>query len=321
MMGGYDTVDFAMADGYGLTLSEDFNYTGSEEMREKGTRSTWTWETTNKNPEANDGDQEMYGYQPDTYGKAWWIGTDTFGNNYLFQTAKKRTLEHEGSDFGWEGVQMSTEGKMGFRYGLWETRLVMATRNGTASSVWAVTDPPYERVGPYCEFDVYENYGRDIFVPCTHHNQDGVYLGNYHFQAPYYQEACWLSPREGEHFYDTFHHVALDWSHDYVNFYLDGECVSRMPMTDHEHFKYYRTGVVLKIGMSSGSKRYNNMNEKGEHGKLPAYIPSYYMDDVSKYFEMALIDYTRIHQKSNDTVELKQAESQMRFLSSYGKIR
>ncbi len=321
MMGKYDTVDYAMSDGFGLTYSEDFSYTGTDEEKEKTVRSKWNWDTQPNNPEANDKDQEMYCYMPDVYGTNWWVAADTAGNSYLFEITKKRTMEHEGSDFGYEGQRMTAEGKWGFRYGLWETRLIMGTRNGTSSSIWAVTDPPYERIGPYCEIDVYENYGREAFVPCTHHNQDKVYIGNYHFQAPYYQEACWEVPREGEHYYDTFHHIAVDWSYDYINFYLDGECVSRMPMTDYEHFKYYRTGMVVKFWHGVMSKFYCNMNEKGEHGKLPAYVPSYFMDDVSKFFELQLVDYTRLHQVNNDTVELKQAESEMKFLSTFGKVR
>ncbi len=318
---GYETVDFAMADGFGLTYSEDFDYEGTDEATEKVVRSRWNWDQQPLNPEDNDGDQEQYCVFPDAYGTNWWVAADTAGNGYLFQVARKRTAATEGTDLGFEGQRMTAEGKWGFRYGLWETRMIIGSRNGASGSVWAVTDPPYDRVGPYCEIDVYENYGREAFVPCTHHNQDKVYLGNYHFQAPFYQEACWEVPREGEHYYDTFHHIAVDWSYDHINFYFDGECVSRMPMTDYEHFKYYRTGMVMKLWHGVMTKFYCNMNEKGEHGKLPSYVPSYFMDDVDKFFEIQLIDYTRLHQLSNENVELKQAESEMRTLSSFDKVR
>ena len=92
-------------------------------------------------------------------------------------------------------------------------------------------------------------------------------------------------------------------------------------MTYYEHFKYYRTGMVMKLWHGVMTKFYCNMNEKGEHGKLPSYVPSYFMDDVDKFFEIQLIDYTRLHQLSNENVELKQAESEMRTLSGFDKVR
>ncbi len=312
----YDTVDFSMADGYGLVFADEFDYAGTDKEKDKTFRSLWLLD---EKP-GNQADEEMICYNPQVYGKNWWLdGID--GNNYYFMVANKRNMATEGSDVGYEGTRAQSMGYWGYRYGIWETRMVMGTRNGSTSAIWAVTDPPYERVGPYLEIDVYENYGQDCFVPCTHHSQDDTYLGNYHFQPPYYQEACWHLPNEGEHFYDTFHHITVDWTYDFINFYFDGVCVSRMPMTNHDEFKYYRNGIALWLSMGVPNKSYSMMRPLGSTEPQSLHIPRTFMDDVTKYFEVQLIDYTRIHQTSNDDVDVKQAESEMKFTSRYGKIK
>ncbi len=323
LMYEYEKVDFSMTDGFGLTYSEDFNYTGTNKEKEKSFRTKW-WVMTDSTDSTNqDGDQDMYQYRPGVYGDNWWVAADTAGNNYLFEITKKRTQQYEGSDHGWDSVRMSSEGYWGFRYGIWETRIVMGTRNGSCSAIWAGIGLPYQRVGPHFELDLYENYGRDIFVPCTHHSQDGVYVGNYQFQEPFYQEKCWLEPNDGEHFYDTFHHATVDWSYDHLDIYFDGQCVSAMPMFNNADFKYYRTGLIIKLANGVGTKYYCNMNEQGKHNKLPAHIPEYWMSqyggDINDFFEVQLIDYTRIYQTNNDTIEYKQAENEMKFTASFGK--
>lgn len=321
-MYGYEKVDFSLPDGYGLTWSEDWNYTGTDDEIED--EALKYWNVSNSPSTAGENDPDHYAYNPRIYGRNWWIAADTAGNGYLFETTLKRsTAMGDADNHGYEMTRVISEGKFGFRYGIWEQRMVMGTRYGASSSIWCATAPPYERVGGYLEIDVYENYGRDCFVPCTHHNQDGTYLGNYHFMAPYYQEACWLLPNEGENFYDTFHHITVDWSYDYINFYFDGKCVSRMPMTNYEEFKYYRTGVTLRFAMGAGNLQYCNMNEKGEHGKLPSYVPEYWtaLDgvDLNKFFELQLVDYSRIYQTDNNTIDSKPAENEMKFTSAYGR--
>ncbi len=312
----YETVDFSMTDGYGLSYSEDFDYRGTDEEKDKTFRAFWNLDEKPGNQQ----DAEMICYNPQVYGKNWWF--DSAGDDsFYFMIANKRNMATEGSDVGYEGTRAQGMGYWGFRYGIWETRMVMGTRNGTTSAIWGVTDPPYERVGPYLEIDIYENYGQDCFVPCTHHSVDGTYLGNYHFMEPYYQEACWLTPNEGEHFYDTFHHITVDWSHDFINFYFDGVCVSRMPMTNHDEFKYYRNGIALWLSMGVPNKSYSMTRPLGSTEPQTLHIPRTFMDDVTKYFEVQLIDYTRIHQTSNENVETKQAESEMKFTSRYGKIK
>lgn len=318
----YETVDYSMTDGFGLTYSEDFDYEGNTNAAvEKNVLKKWSLSPSGPSTKDNDGDDTQYQARPNIYGRNWWIGGSD-GNNYLFETVMKRVAARgDGSDTGFEAVRLVAENKWGFRYGLWETRLVMGTRNGNCSSVWAFTEPPYNRTTTYLEIDVYESYGREAFVPCTHHSANGKYLGNYHFESPHYQEACWVEPNEGEHYYDTFRHVAVDWCYDYINFYLDGVCVSRMPMTNDEEFGYYRNaGVVIKLAQGVGNKNYHSQRPVGDKSPKIARTPYWWMgDNVDNFFEVQVVDYTRVYQTDNDKIEYAQAENQMKFVSNFGR--
>ncbi len=316
----YDKVDFSMADGYGLSYSEDFNYTGTDKEKESAFTKHWTIQKEVSDSSRQDGDQMMYQVRPGIYGRNYWVAADTAGNNYLFEVTMKRTMEQEGTDLGYESVRVAADGQWGFRYGIWETRLVMGTRNGNCSSVWGSAGAPYVGGrGATHEIDVYENYGRECFVPCTHHTLDGKYLGNYHFQYPYYQEPCWVEPNEGEHFYDTFHHVAIEWNYDKIEFYFDGECVSRMPMFNQEDFKYYRTGMVIRLAQGVGARGYCWTHPRDFVGEKKAYHVNYWMEDVSKFFELQLVDYTRVYQTDNDNIEYEQAHNEIKFMYGFGE--
>ena len=313
----YETVEYSMAEGYGLTWQENFDYTGTDKQIEKEVYKKWDFSTKTDYPDIS---LEMMAVHPRKYGENWWIAADTAGNGYLFEISRKRTLEHEGTDQGWEAVRIHTEGKMGFRYGIWEQRMIMGCHNGASSSMWCATSAPYNTQGPWLEFDIYENYSREIFVPCTHHFVDSEYLGNYHFQAPYYQEKCWIEPNEGEHYYDTFHHFAVEWNYDFAGFYLDGKCVSAMPMTNYDDFKYYRTGVVIRTSIGAGALNYSATMPEGVE-RNTTYVPKYWIgeENLHKYFEVLMVDHSRIYQTSNEGIDNPQAESEMKFTSRYGR--
>ncbi len=319
-MAGYETVNYDMVDGFGYIYGDDFDYTGTDKQKEKAVRNKWVISQDSSDSTNQDGDDKMYQYRPGVYGDNWWVAADTAGNNYLFEITKKRTLEYEGSDHGWDSGRLVSAGFWGFRYGIWETRLVMGTRNGACSAVWGRTERPYSTNGPCLEIDVYENYGRDVFVPCYHKSDASGYLGNYHFDAPYYQEACWLEPNDGEHFYDTFHHVTVDWTYDYLNTYFDGELVSEMQMFNTEDFKYFRNGVDVKLANGIGTRGYCWTHPNDFTGEKKSYNVYYWMgeENIDKFFEVQLVDYTNIYQTSNDDKKGQRAND-IQFTASFDR--
>ena len=327
---GYDTVDFGLTDGFGLTYMDNFDYEGSDEDILKAVESKWQVSKDNSAGNEND-EHDMYQYRPGIYGENWWISADTTGNNYLFQVTKKRVAAYgDPDDHGWEAGRLIAANKWGFRFGIWESRMVMGTRNGACSAAWANTLSPYTRDQANWECDVYENYGRDVFVPCFHSftsDPDGRDTKNYLYGKPRKQTPCWLLPNEGEHFYDTFHHVTLDWTYDYVRVYFDGELASEMLLDDtHPMAEAFRNGLTIKFANGIGKDSYcKKMPPPDGVNNDFAYNPYYWMGlyggDVKDFFEVQLVDFARVYQVSNDTIDYVPAENDMRFIPTFGKVK
>ncbi len=318
---GYDAVDFSMTGGFGLVYAEEFDYEGTDEQKEKAVKSKWAI-SKDETP-----DDVMYQYRPGVYGNNWWVSADTSGNNYLFEVTKKRVQAlGDPDDNGYDSGRLVSASKWGFRYGIWETRIVMGTRNGACSAVWSNTASPYSTAVPNHEIDVYENYGRDVFVPCLHAFYPGENSSNYLYGKPYLQSPCWLEPNEGEHYYDTFHHMSVDWTYDYIKIYFDGELASEMALDDdHPKADCYRNGQTIKLANGVGKVGYCKTTPPqglptstgtAENG----FIPSYWMEDITKFFEVQVVDYTRVYQTSNDNISYAPAQNDIRFTPSFDNL-
>ncbi|MBE6778670.1 MAG: glycosyl hydrolase family protein [Ruminococcaceae bacterium] len=327
---GYGTVDFSLTGGFGLTYMDNFDYEGTDEEKVKLIESKW--QVSKDNSAGGDKDEhDMYQYRPGIYGKNWWVDADAAGNNYLFQVTKKRVAAYgDPDDHGWEAGRLIAANKWGFRFGIWESRMVMGTRNGACSAAWANTLSPYTRDQANWECDVYENYGRDVFVPCFHaftSDPDGRDTRNFLYGKPNLQTPCWLEPNEGEHFYDTFHHVTVDWTYDYVRVYFDGQLASEMMLDDnHPSAESFRNGLTIKFANGIGKDSYcKKMPPPNGVNNSFAYNPYYWMGlyggDVKDFFEVQLVDFARVYQVSNDTIDYVPAENDMRFIPTFGKVK
>ncbi len=317
---GYDKVDFSMSGGFGLTYSEDFDYEGTDAQKDEAFRKKWR---VNDDKTADTG-SPMYQYRPGVYGNNWWLSAGTRGNNYLFEVTKKRVAAlGDANDHGYDAVRMSAHYNWGFRFGIWETRLVMGTRNGACSAVWSNTESPYASYNQaWHEIDVYENYGQDCFVPCLHaFDAQNQYISKLADDNIFLRTNSWLEPNAGEHFYDTFHHVSVDWTYDYLNVYFDGKYIVGMELTeDNPYSKATRNGQAIKLANGVGELTYCNTRPYGQSRDI-AYSPSYYLgeENLDKFFEVQVVDYTRVFQTDNDTIPYVQAENEMKFLSTFGK--
>lgn len=139
--------------------------------------------------------------RPGIYGDTWWVQADATGNGYLLEVTKKE-------NYGYDAVRVIGTNKWSFRYGIWETRIVTGTRVGACSAIWS---RPASPGGGTNEFDVYENFGRDYAVPNLH-----TWDGSTHIDHNYSgdMERIEIRPVDGEHFYDTFHNIAIRWTAD-----------------------------------------------------------------------------------------------------------
>ena len=276
--GSYNPSEYSLSAGYGLMWSDDFN--GSALMKR------WHQDT-----------ETLATFDGTTMIKNAIFGEDYFlRDGYLVQTTRKRKNEP-----GYNVARMTTENLMNFRYGYLEVRLIMPTNNGACGAVW-MEGKGLNQVD-YAEIDLNENYGIDAYQPNMHSWPTNTATGGAHWQMwehdanNYLNEKNWVFPVEGEHFYDTFHYLGMEWTKDYIAFYLDGQITKFVDLTSAK-YDVLEQSVVLKLGTMVANNMGYGLNGKG--------IPPYFMDDVSGFYEESIFDYVRIYQKNDSQYKLKE---------------
>lgn len=297
----YDTVNFDMTGGYGLVLQDNFDFEISHEETEKSIRSRWTV-NTDQGPGC-DTETEMQ-WRPGYYGENWWVTTDSQGNGYLMEITKrayrqKNFHNNQGEVMpGYDAVRIVSANKFGWRFGISETRIVMGSRNGACSAVWYASGgyPGNQPAGMSNEFDLYENYGRELLVPNSYANHSThTTMATSHGQT-----LGWVEPREGENFYATFHHVTMEWDYNMIHYYFDGEEYCEIPLNDNNAHAPLRIGTTWKLANGIGSGYYSALLPDLSRGG-PTYNPVDFMgeENLDKFFEVQIVDYIRLYQTTN----------------------
>ena len=105
-----------------------------------------------------------------------------------------------------------------------------------------------------------------------------------------------VTPKDGAHFYDTFHYIGYEWTDTYIAFYLDGDITQIVDITDST-FDCLRETTALRLANGVGTLKYSTGNNPGnEMG-----------NNVANFCEEQIIDYVRIYQKQDSLskIELK----------------
>ncbi len=281
--GSYDQ-KYSLSGGYALTLADEFNYTGTDEEVETAVRRLWGMSndtTPGPTPLAKDsnGNVTIWDQQrrPDQYGQNWWIWHSD-NNGYLMEVTKKES-------YGYDAIRLVSENRMSFRFGIWETRLVMATRNGACSCLWTENQKPL-KTALRPEIDVYENYGADGFH-ANLHTWDDYTLDPTDGHVDHNVEDYsfhWVTPAAGEHFYDTFHHMGFVWTADGIDLFMDNVVYDSISFNSSRWNAFRTTSGIIRLTNGVGAEKYARVN------------PQDVMSDVSRFFEVSIIDYTRIYQ-------------------------
>lgn len=209
-------------------------------------------------------------------------GTIQVGNNYrlennVFVMETKKTAD------GYSNAGITTKGLMEFRYGILEARVIMGTNNGTASTFWTRSKDGGEWTN---EFDLCENFGLDKISPNMHTwAQGGAYHVDHKKQLQFYKE---MEPNNGEHFYDTYHYLTMEWTPEIVNFYLDGELYLSQDITSDNWAAFAETTYLL-FGCGAPHTNYNLWGTSTNPG-------NYMMEKINEYCENMYIDNVRIYQ-------------------------
>lgn len=290
----YSDCDYSLSDGYALVWAEEFNsYTGTDAEQERAIKKRWSLPSdTTHGPtvmgEDADGnaiwDEQR---RPNVYGENYWVWNDTQNQNgYLLQVTKKES-------YGYDAGRVISEKKWAFRYGIWETRIVVGTRNGACSALWTMGETPGS--GPKNEIDLYENFGEDLFRACLHSHHSTLSQADSEGHIGHHDngDISWDPhyPAEGEHFYDTFHYLSIEWDCDRITMFCDGVPFATADLTP-AWMIHFRADTTIKLAMGVGTEWYCGwIGEEKD--------PDNWLEDVSKFFEVQITDNTRVYQTTN----------------------
>ena len=126
------------------------------------------------------------------------------------------------------------------------------------------------------------------------------------------RETC--APAEGETFSDTFHHLALEWTPDFINMYLDGEIYLSQEITSDTWYAFRETTYVI-FNCTSPSASYALNNSPGNWlagGTVDPREAAKLFDtngdgvvNVEDFYEEQIVDYVRLYQINSRQYSLK----------------
>ena len=225
-------------------------------------------------------------------------------NNMLVQTSKKDVN-------GYSGSVLCTDGRMEFRYGILETRIMASTANGNTSCFWTRTKDSGGAI--VNEIDIMENFGEDKIRPNLHtwaSEEEGGHTD--HGSMITLREVNY--PAENEHFYDTFHHLAVEWTPDFINMYLDGELYLSQDITSST-WKAFESTTYAIISSNAPTKTYSHSGNPGNYlagGKVNPLDAAKLFDtnndgkvDINDFYEEQFVDYIRLYQIKSRQYSLK----------------
>ncbi len=297
----YRTDPYSLYQGYALTLAEEFNYDPEEVDAEATVRKRWSISNDTTTGPTGWGQQR----RPGVYGENWWIWNDATGNGYALEITKKES-------YGYDAGRLIGMNKYAYRYGIWETKLVMGTHNGACSAVWASSAGPDQPPSFRNEFDLYENYGQDGFhanihswsvssdTPGVDENAHLNHISTGQMLRKWIDpEGHWGDPtgeHPGEHFYDTFHNMTMEWFPNRVDFYLDGNLFQSVD-TSADIMRSCKNSTTTKLANGVGTDGYASGHDPHDFISL---------DQLDNFFEVQVVDYSRIYQFENtDTTPAK----------------
>ena len=288
--GKYTDKDYSLGNGYGLTWYDDFTGDYAKNGSKVNVKNWTTMGDTSNGPYYEL--SKVLDKIKNGIGGPWYTHKDdeSIPEEYAMEGMQTRPGK-EGENFflrddclveitrksatGYEAVRLTTQNTMNFRYGVVESRFIAATNNGACSAFWLNLSAN--------EIDVYENAGRDLFTPNLHVWKPSHIELNGSGAMPRLK----ITPAEGEHFYDTFHYMGFEWTENYFEFYLDGESICFVDISDSK-YNGLRTPTAFKLANGVGTAKYSTGYNPGD----------YLGNDVNSFYEEQIWDFVRVYQKN-----------------------
>lgn len=130
---------------------------------------------------------------------------------------------------------ITTFGKLMFRYGYLEMRAKVPNVRGAWPSFWMRSGNPYTGEKPFGEIDVFEIYGTS-YKPTVENNCVGSSTLHKWLESGH----CNLGAANASYMFgetnrfefdpNIYHTFGVEWTHDFVSFYFDGEMTCKIDM-------------------------------------------------------------------------------------------
>ena len=303
-----DETKFALSDGYGLAWTDEFYTSDKNGNSIQNELTNWT-----DTPAAGSDASDTVCYTPDSdlvkellanptdplykllsqeksdksHGRYYEFSKiSRSGPSNMFYGASDNLLWQKARfDYstGFSVSRLVTEGVMDFRYGIFETRIMINLENAVSSCVWFHGSSGSEY---YPEIDLYENFGGTALTPNLHTwSVTGYHVD--HGGKSDFRRIVGRAPDNGK-FSDTFHYLGIEWNADYIDFYLDGEIFCTAPMTDQKWDAFEQKVIPeLVYGLNGGFYQFSS--------QYPGYNGG--INQVKNFDQEQKYDYVRIFQK------------------------
>jgi beta-glucanase (GH16 family) len=189
-------------------------------------------------------------------------------------------------------AKLLTKGKFSFQYGRVDIRAVVAEGKGLWSAGWMLGDNQstigWPRAG---EIDIVDTIGgpgqEDMIVNNMYWNPEGPSQpanGKANINDSGYGEvlASEISDIEGETFSNTFHVFSIIWTEDRVDFYVDGQLTTEMPLNGSLKDTFTQSPFYLILNVAIG----------GTWPGAPVFEDT---DTPTQFPRGMLVDYVRVY--------------------------
>lgn len=198
-------------------------------------------------------------------------------------------------------VELDTNTTMNFKYGIFEMRTINPVKKSLTGNIW-LNSP--QGTGSYNtgdiipEIDLCESFGEDNkYIHNLHTWTFGDESGHIsHGDSGGMGNRPWAELPEGENFFDTYHHVGVEWTPEYITFFLDGEPIQTIEINNTTYAAFHNYVQIL-MGIGIGNDSYSGSN-----------IPLYQYSDADEINELRgdmYVDYVRVYQKNDGLSDIK----------------
>jgi beta-glucanase (GH16 family) len=281
---GYDALPTSY-EGYDLFWSDEFNGTEVDTTK-------WGFDLGNVSPEGNVGwgNSELQYYRPENATVA--DGMLTINAEYHQPRLEEVNGNPVPAGVRYTSAKLLTKGKFSFQYGRVDIRAVVAEGKGLWSAGWMLGDNQstigWPRAG---EIDIVDTIGgpgqEDMIVNNMYWNPEGPSQpanGKANINDSGYGEvlASEISDIEGETFSNTFHVFSIIWTEDRVDFYVDGQLTTEMPLNGSLKDTFTQSPFYLILNVAIG----------GTWPGAPVFEDT---DTPTQFPRGMLVDYVRVY--------------------------